>query len=86
MQTSLPYNRQSSLSILFTRYLNGDINESAWRRMMSTLDREGISPKERMALARFITEAIDERKPGRLNLPGPEELDELLTDLRATRH
>lgn len=86
MQTISLYPRQTALSVLFSRYLNGDITERAWRRMMRTFDHEGVSATDRMAFARFMTEVIDESEEGRLNVPAPEEMTDILSDMRTTQH
>ncbi len=82
MQASFLVPRQSALSVLFSRYLNGDITERAWDKMMKTFDHEGVSAKERMAYARFMTEVIDDSKRDKLNVPAPQEMSDILTDMR----
>ena len=86
MQTISLVPRQTAFSVLFSRYINGDITERVWKRMMRTFDHEGITATERMAFARFMTEVIDDEKDGRLNVPAPEEMSAILTDMRSTRH
>jgi len=86
MQTISLAPRKTAFSVLFSRYLNGDITERVWKKMMRTFDQEGISATERMAFARFMTEVIDDNKEGRVNVPAPEEMSDILTDMRSTRH
>ena len=86
MQINQYMPRQSAFSLLFSRYLNGEITEKVWTKMMKTFDREGISATERMAFARFMSEMVDESGMGKLNVPAPEEMNDILTDMRSTRH
>jgi Ca2+-binding EF-hand superfamily protein len=86
MQTTQLFQRQSALSVLFSRYLNGDITERAWKKMMQTFDQEGVSATERMAFARFMSEVIDETEQTGLNVPKPEEMTDILSGTRSTRH
>jgi len=83
MQLNQYMPRQSAFSLLFSRYINGDITERAWAKLMHTFDKEGLSATERMAYARFMSEMIDESGNGRLNVPSSKEVKDILADLRA---
>ena len=75
----------SSLSTLFARYIDGQINEQSWKKMMRTFDLEGITNFERLAFARFMNEVISEGSDA-VNVPQPEEMEEILTTMRQIRN
>ena len=82
MQTFHPQHPTSSFENLFLRYVNGQIADRSWHRMMETFDHEGVTVFERMAFARFVTEVIDDLGSDELRIPGPDEMEELLIETR----
>jgi len=83
MEITNTHDRKTALSMLFSRYLNGDIHEGAWRKMMRTLDDESLQPNERIAFARYMNEMIAESQRDGFNIPAPEEVREILSASRA---
>lgn len=69
----------SALSLLFARYVAGQINDSNWERIMRVFDTGEASPDERVAFANFISDVCIELGPEAVNVPQPEEVDEMLT-------
>lgn len=86
MQTTFTCDNRSSLSALLARYMNGQIAERSWTKLMRTFDLEGISCFERMAFARFMNDVLDDGQSERLNVPKPLEMEELLNDLKKARN
>jgi hypothetical protein len=84
MQASISSGVVSSFSMLFARYVNGQINENAFKKMMHTFDSARINRTERLAFARFMNDMISEGRGG-LNVPRPEEAEDILTDMRVPR-
>jgi hypothetical protein len=83
MQTVQTQKAPSSLEHLLVHYMSGEIADPSWERIMETFDHEGVTSFERMAFARFMSEVVAEGKGRELNVPKPEELDELLGEIRA---
>ncbi len=52
--------RTHAITNLFSRYVNGEIRETAWNRFMSVMDSDHFSLEDRSALASFFKDALDE--------------------------
>jgi len=83
MQTVQTQKAPSSLEHLLAHYMSGEIADSSWERIMETFDHEGVSSFERMAFARYMSEVVAESQGRELNVPKPDELEELLGEIRA---
>ncbi len=83
MQTIHPQQPPSSFENLFLRYVNGQIADQSWKEMMQTFDHKGVTVLERLAYARFMSEVIEDSGSEDLHIPKPEELEELLVDIRS---
>lgn len=73
---------RSSFPVLLARYVQGDINDSMWKRLMTLLDADGVTEPERMALARFVNEVVAENGQKSLFVPREEEVKDLLSETR----
>ena len=85
MQATFPAPAASSFSTLFARYVNGQITDKAFNKIMKTFDAIGISQNERIAFARFMNDMIVDGRD-KLNVPQPEEARDILTDMRGSTH
>ena len=85
MQTSFSIDSGSSFSALLARYMNGQIAERSWKKLMKTFDLAGVSSLERMAFARFMNEILADGDTDQLNVPKPAEMEELLSETRVSR-
>ena len=74
---------RTSFSSLLARYMQGQIAETAWKKLMSAFDAEGVTSPERMAYARFMNEMLTERAKSNLNIPVGDEMAGLLIETRA---
>lgn len=72
-----------AMSLLFARYVAGQIADPAWGRIMSILDSSDASADERVALASFISDAFQDLGPNEVKVPAVEEVEELVTLSRA---
>lgn len=72
----------SAHSLLFARYVTGQIKESSWRQITRVFDAEVASHDERDAFASFISDAWNEVGPDSLDVPRLEEVEEMLTFTR----
>ncbi len=86
MQTSFSLDSGSSFSALLARYMNGQIAERSWKKLMKTFDLAGVSSLERMAFARFMNEILADGDTDQLNVPKPAEMEELLSEIRVSRN
>jgi hypothetical protein len=68
--------RATPLTLLFTRYLAGQIAEAEWERISASLDALDADATEREALASYCLEAAAAGK--NLELPREDELREFL--------
>ncbi len=73
---------RSSFPVLLARYVQGDIDNSMWKRLMALLDADGVTEPERMALARFVNDVVSENGPQSLFVPKEEEVKDLLSETR----
>jgi len=84
MQASYSLESGSSFSALLARYMNGQIAERSWKKIMRTFDLAGVSSTERRAFARFMNDMLAEGSTNRLNVPKPVAMEELLSDVRVS--
>ncbi len=82
MATASLHRSGVSLSILFARYVRGEIGDSIWSRLMHLLDDDDVTSNERLALARFVNEVVAEGGPSSLFVPMEDEARALLGDIR----
>ncbi len=83
MQTAHPHCPGSSLTNLLIRYMDGQIAEQSWEKMMQTFDNGDMTTFERMAYARFMNDVIADTAANALYVPRPDELEELLQETRS---
>ena len=76
-------NATPAMSLLFARYVAGQIADPAWGRIMRILDSSDASADERVALASFISDAFQDLDPSEVKVPAVEEVEELVTLSRA---
>lgn len=74
--------RISALSILFARYVAGQIGDPAWAQIMDVLDADGATLDERVALAYFISDAWSELGPYIIEVPKADEVQDMLKQMR----
>ena len=86
MQTLNSQQVGSSFTDLLLRYMDGQIADRSWDKIMKTIDQEGLTTTERMAFARFMNEVIDDASSVALHVPGPSEMKELLSEIRKPRN
>lgn len=55
-KASRPY----AITHLLSRYVNGEIRDTAWDRFMNVMDSEKLSLEDRRAFANFFKDAHDE--------------------------
>ncbi len=72
----------SSLTMLFNLYMQGQISEKVWKRMMRLMDSKKATKTERMALARYVRDVMEETGAASLNMPRVTELGDMLTHVR----
>ena len=72
----------AELPTLLARYVNGKITDPSWEQLMSVFDAGDVTHPERLAMARFFNEVMDEMGPEALWTPKPDELQALLTETR----
>lgn len=75
--------RLSALSVLFARYVSGQITDAAWAGMMQTLDEHDATAQERLALAYFFRDALDEVGGDAVSLPRKHEVEDMLAAMRS---
>ncbi len=74
----------TSFSVLLARYMQGQIGEAVWTKLMRVFDAEGVTSRERMAYARFMSEMLAEREQSSLNIPVGDEMTGILSEIRAS--
>ena len=72
----------SSLTMLFNLYMQGQISERVWKRMMRLMDSKKATKTERMALARYVRDVMEETGTASLNMPRVNELGDMLMHVR----
>ena len=82
MRTVNTRHADSALAHLFIRYMEGQITQKSWERLMQNFDHQGMTTMERKAYARFMKDVIDDGMVQSLNVPKPDEMDELLHEIR----
>ncbi len=63
--------------------MQGQIADTAWKKLMSAFDAEGVTSPERMAYARFMNEMLSDRGKSSLDIPVSDEMAGLLKETRA---
>ena len=53
--------RNAPMRSLFTRYVQGQIDEPVWGKIMQALDDQRIHASERLALAAYVNDAVQDR-------------------------
>lgn len=70
-------------SLLFARYVAGQISDPAWRQIMNILDATDTSNEERIALMNFISDACFDLGPDEVKVPQASEVHDFVTMTRA---
>lgn len=76
----------ASFSLLFARYVRGEIGDAIWTNLMELLDAADVDTNERLAFARFASEVVSESGPSALRIPRDQEARDILIDTRPDRH
>ena len=77
-----PQASSSALPRLLTHYMMGRIADTTWHQLMSLFDADAVSSQERLALARFVNDLLDDPGPKTFAIPRLDEAQELLTETR----
>ncbi len=81
MHAITPAAHRRALSLLFARYVAGQIAEGQWQAFATTYDAAGLDAESRAALAAFYNDAVAEIGPA-VRMPTPEDVTDLLPVLR----
>lgn len=73
----------AAMSLLFARYVAGQIPDPAWSQIMTILDGADASAEERVALANFISDACQDLGPAEVKVPKADEVHDFVTLTRA---
>lgn len=76
MPSVLALSSPPALTLLFARYVAGQIAQAQWDQLAAALDAAEASPEERAALARFYLDAT--AAGAEVKLPQPGELQDVL--------
>lgn len=80
---TLHANDVTAMSLLFARYVAGQIADPAWVQIMSILDSDDTSAEERVALANFISDAYQDLGPTEVEVPKADEVFDFMSIARA---
>ncbi len=80
---TLPGHGATAMSLLFARYVAGQISDPAWGQIMSVFDSNDATMEERIALASFISDAWHDLGPNEVEVPKVEEVHDFVTIARA---
>lgn len=80
---TLRESKVTAMSLLFARYVAGQIADPAWGQIMSILDSADTSTEERVALASFISDACNDLGPSEVEVPKVEEVHDIVSIARA---
>ena len=58
MQAANHHQPASSFTHLFMRYMDGQIGDRSWKKLMRSFDQGGLTKTEKQAFARFMNEVI----------------------------
>lgn len=85
MRTNLAVDSKeaTALSLLFARYVAGEISDSSWSTLMALLDESDANPEERLALVNFFNDACTDLGPSAVNVPHLVEVGDYVEMLRA---
>lgn len=72
----------NAMSLLFARYVAGQIEDTSWNQCMQILDANDTSPEERLALAAYFNDAFSEQES---IVPKTRDLQAFLMEIRHTR-
>lgn len=73
----------TALSLLFARFLSGQIPDVSWTQMMSILDEDVTSIEERAGLVNFLSDACHDLGPDAVEVPPVSDVEDLVTMMRA---
>lgn len=73
----------TAMSLLFARYVAGQIADPAWGQIMNILDSDDTSTDERVALASFISDACNDLGPSEVEVPKIDEIYDFVSIARA---
>ena len=71
------------LSLLFSRYVSGEIPDASWTGIVSALDESETTTEERLALAHFFNDACTDLGPSAVKVPALMEVEDYVEMLRA---
>ncbi len=70
------------MSVLFARYINGQITEKVWQRFTDLIDSIETGLSDREALVDFFLDALDDIGLDAIKLPPRKEAEELVAAIR----
>lgn len=73
----------TALSLLFTRFVSGEIPDASWAQMMSILDEDITSLEERSGLVNFLSDACSDLGPDAVEVPPVGDVEDLVMMMRA---
>ena len=73
----------TALSLLFARYVAGEISDTSWGTLMSLLDESDANPEERLALVNFFNDACTDLGASAVKMPHLVEVGDYVEMLRA---
>lgn len=76
------FNVSNRMPHLFARYIAGQITERAWRAFTEVMDSLESAAEERVALADFFHDAIEELGLDAVKLPRRQEAEEVVAAVR----
>lgn len=76
-------NDVTAMSLLFARYVAGQIADPAWGQIMNILDSDDTSAEERVALANFISDAWQDCGANEVEVPKADEVYDFVSIARA---
>lgn len=82
MQPASQRSCSTALPRLFARYVTGQITEPSWQSLMNLFDADSVTVQERMAMAKFFNDLVEDFGPQALFTPRLEEAVALLVDTR----
>ncbi len=76
------HRRPTAFASLFVRFMNGEIGDASWTRLMQIFDAGPATPEEREAFATFFSELLQEADTRDDSVPEEAEMEGLLQEIR----
>jgi hypothetical protein len=73
----------TALSLLFSRFVAGEISDAAWIQMMAALDEGDTNAEERSALVNFLSDACHDLGPDAVEIPDQDDVEDFVCLMRA---